>query len=212
MAFVEPLGGLLNDAVGHDVGGVARGDHQVDGAGIAAGDGHLILAGGLDLAAVALQHRVPDVGTALTQIHGTPEGVHNLLGGHVGAVVEVHIVPKLEGPDSAVLVFLPLGGEQRIQAAGFGVVPGQGLVDVLQHHDAVGILGAGIQGNIGCGIVNVIEHLVILACLGRAAGAAGAAAGCQAEGHQSGKNQAEQFFHFLGLSLVVVIGRRTGGE
>lgn len=102
--------------------------------------------------------------------------------------------------------------EQGIQAAGFGVVPGQGLVDVLQHHDAVGIFGAGIQGNIGCGIVNVIEHLVILACLGRAAGAAGAAAGCQAENHQSGKNQAEQFFHFLGLSLVVVIGRRMGGE
>ena len=203
MTLVEPLGGLVDDAVGHDVSSIARGADQIHCAGIAAGKGHFVFAGSLHLAAVRCLHSVPDISAALTQLHGAFHGVHHLLCSHFGTVVEGHVVSELEGPDRTVLVLRPFGGQQGVHFAGLGIVAGQSLINILQSHKAVGILRAGVQGDIGCRVVSMVQNL-------RAAGAGAvtgtgfalvSAAGGKGEQHTQRQNQSSQTLHSFHLQI-----------
>ena len=161
MALVEVLNILIDHAVGHDIGRIGRRCDQVDGAGISAGDGDFILARRFHGTAVLFQNRVPDIGTALAEVHGALEGVDHLLGGQLAAVVEGHVVTELEHPDRTVFVGTPGGRQHGDDLSRFRIIVGQGLIHILQHHDAVGVFDAGIQRDIRHGVVDMIENPVV---------------------------------------------------
>ena len=187
--LVEVFHILVEHAVGHDIGGIRRGGDEVHRAGISAGDRDLIVSGRFDRTAVLLEHRVPNIDAALAEIHRPLEGIHHLLGGEFAAIMEGYVVTDLKDPYRSVFVGFPGGGKHGYDLSALRVVMRQRLIDVLQDHDTVGILDAGIQRHIGDRSMDMIQDFVV-----RSKGAA-AEAGQQAEHKDQGKPKGQDLLH-----------------
>ena len=136
---VEPLNILLHGFGADDISGIAGGGNQVDGGGVGTFKNDLVVAVGL----YAL-HSTPVVGGALAQRKRALHRCLDISTGHLGAVVESHVLTQLEGPDGTIFIAAPLSGQFGFHLTGLGVVIGQGFVDILENHNAIGVLGAGV--------------------------------------------------------------------
>ena len=74
--------------------------------------------------------------------------------------MEGDIFTQLERPNCAVFIAAPLSSQHRIYFACLGVIVGQCFVNILQNQNPIGVFNTGIQGSVGDGMENVIEHII----------------------------------------------------
>src|SRR6185437_12928743 len=130
--------------------------------------------------------RAPDVGGAAVELDRALDGRLGRLRGQRPAGVEAHAAAQREGPGLPAVGRGPVGGQQRVDLVGGGVVPGQRLVHLAHGDDAVGVLGGRVPAVVhdrGGGVVG--EDLARgRRVLGAVAAAAGG--GQQGDGDQRG--------------------------
>ncbi len=123
---------------GDDVGEVAVGRVEMEGDGVV-----------VDLLGPTLGQRALEGGErvgGVLRIGQAVDGGDHVVGLHLVAVVELHALADLEGPDRAVLIGLPALGQDRLQPE-IGAGDRQELAGLQQHHQpAIVVDGDGIDG------------------------------------------------------------------